>query len=855
MPDTPKFYRWLMRLYPARFREEYQPPMERQFQDEYRETDGRSGVAGLWLRTLCDVSGSAPREMAHELIQDLRYSARVYRGRWLSATLAVAALGLAIGMSTAVFSVMNALLLRGLPFSEPSQLVELWKASVGVPAGHEAFQEWARKSAYLQEAAAFSASEMNLTGTRGAWRVKVAETSANFFRLLGTKAVVGRTFARNEDAFGKSGVAVISYRLWQQWFGGAPDVLGASLELNGRVVTVIGVAPPRFDYPGNASVWTPTAFDFEQLPKLGAFLFETIGRLKPGVSLRQAQELFDAEVQQRDPQSLRADELNRARLVSLRDQLAGSVRAASWVLAGLILLVFLAACANVAQLLLSRTTERRQELAVRAALGASRGRLIQQLTTEAMTLTAAAAVLGLFVARWAVQAAAAVAPAQLAAQAYTILDWRVLGFAAALALLTGIVFGVLPAWLIGRLQPSERTMRIGAGRADHGTRRVRAALLALQAGLTLILVTGSITMGRAFLKLLDTDLGLHPRNVVTMSVSLQGTRYRGGAAQWQYYSEVLDRLRAVPGVTAAGAVSYLPLASNIYMANAFQLDSGQTVPRIVMNAATPGYFRAIGTALLAGLDFEAAERGRLEPAVIVNDAFARAAGMGTEIVGRSVKASWSKTPYRIVGVVATTKLGGPVDPGSPQIYWPVEEEPPETLTFVARVAGKAEAMLTPCGDAIRAVDPNVPVYDVKTINQRLADVLARPRFYTTAIAFLAALAISLAGVGSYGAAAYSVAQRQHEMGVRIALGASHGRIRRMAVREILAPMVCGMAAGIVGAGAMSRYLEHLVVGARAADLWTCGAAGVCLLVGGFVAVWRATGKVLGIEAGEALRAE
>jgi predicted permease len=855
MPDPTKLYRWLLKVYPARFREEYEAPMERQFRDEYREARGFVDRLRLWQRVVLDVTTAAPREGARELMQDLSYSFRLYRARSVSAVFAVAALGLAIGTSTAIFSVLNALLLRSLPFSDPARLVELRGSPVGAANGRAAFAEWSRRNRYLDAAAAFSISEMNLKGKRDALRVKVAETSANFFQLLGTDAVVGRTFTGDEDKPGQTSVAVISHNLWRQWFGGVHDVAGSSLQLNGAVFTVIGVAPPGFDYPGNTGVWVPTVFDFETVPRRGAFLFQTIGRLKPDVSQSQAQSFFHAEVQQPGSKGASSLEGNGAAIVSLREQLAGSVREAGLILAGLILLVLLVACANVAQLLLSRATERRQEMAVRAALGASRARLFQQLITEATVLTAAGAALGLLVAHWAVQIAMAVVPAQLATQTYTILDLRVVGFAAALALSTGIIFGILPASLVGRPGTSERTMRTKTGSPDKRTKRTRAWLAALQAGLTLVLVTSSVAMGRTFLQLLNADLGLRPANVVTLSVSLQGTKYRSGASQWQYYSEALERLRTVPGVESAGAVGYLPLSNNTYMAGAFKLDSGQSVPRIVMNAATPGYFQAIGTTLIAGRDFERAERGRGEPIVIVNEAFAQAAGLGTAVVGRRLKAPWSDAAYRIAGVVATNRLAGPAYPGGPQIFWPVQEEPPPTLTFVARVHGQAETLLAGCGQAIRAVDREVAVFDLKTLDQRLSEVLARPKFYTTATFFLACLAVLVAAIGTYGAAAYSVAQRKHEMGLRMALGASYPGIRALVVRESLVPVASGMLVGVIGAIATGRYLEHFVVSARPVDFWTCTIGAVLLLSGGFAAAWSATTQVLAIDPADALRAE
>jgi predicted permease len=854
MPNPTRLYSWLLKLYPARFREEYAIPMERLFRDEYRETGGRKDRARLWLRVITDLVVSIPLELTGELKLDLKHALRVYRHRFPAVAAAVVVLGLAIGASTGVFSVLNALLFRSLPFSDAERLVELWHSPVGAGSGRSAFNEWRTRSQYLEDAAAFSVSEMNLTGERDALRVKVAETSWNFFQLLGTKPIAGRTFAAGEDVLGSNALAVISHSLWQQAFGGDPGVAGRFLHINGKPLTIIGVAPAQFDYPGNTNIWIPTVFDFEKVPKRGAFLLQTIGRLKPDISMQTARALFEAEVL-RSGASVKPDEQNRARMISLRDQLAGSVRQASWVLAGMVLLVLLTACANLAHLLLTRATERQQELAIRAALGASRARLLQQLITEATALTLAGAAIGLVVAHWTAEVASSVAPAPLTIQQYTVLDWRVLAFAVTLALVMGLLFGVTPAWLIGRLQPSGNTTRIRSRTAETGAKRVRGCLVALQAALTLSLVSSSIIMGSTFRRLLDTELGFRPASVVTVTASLQGTRHRNSVNEWQYYSEALNRLREIPGVEAAGAVSHLPLANDIYMANAFRLDSGQTVQRIVTNAITPDYFRAMGTSFLWGRDFEGNRGQHSERVVIVNEAFAQSAGLGSTILGRRITAPWSNTPYRIIGVVSTTRVAGPAYAGGAQIYWPLEEEPPPALTFVAKVHGQAEEYLPRCRDAIRAVDPGVPVYDAKTLDRRLADALSRPRFYTTATLFLAGLAVLLAGAGIYGTAAHSVAQRKHEMGVRLALGASYLRIRSMMLRESLIPLGVGMTAGVAGSLASGRYLAHLMASAGPANAWTCMAGVGFLLLLGLLAAWRATARVLSVDPADAIRSE
>jgi len=488
-------------------------------------------------------------------------------------------------------------------------------------------------------------------------------------------------------------------------------------------------------------------------------------------------------------------------------------------------------------------------------MGASRGRLLQQLTTEAVALTAAGAALGLLVARWAVEIAASVAPAQLADQKYTILDWRVIGFATALAILTGLVFGVLPAWMAGQLHPTDPMIRSRVGSPSRTTKRMRTWLAAMQAALTIALLASSAAMGRTFLNLLDTDLGLRPANVVSLSVSLQGSKYRTGVARRQYYRDALDRLRALPGVQSAGAIGYLPLGNHVYMSGTVKLDSGQSVTGSIWNAVMSGYFQTVGTNLLAGRDFDPAEAARPERGVIVNQAFASAAGLDTAIVGRLLKAPWRKAPYVIVGLVASTRLAGPSYPADPQVFWPTDEEPPPALTFVAKVDRDAGSRLAAAGSAIRALDREVAIYDLKTLDQQLSDVLARPRFYTTAIVFLAAFALLLAAVGAYGNAAYSVAQRKHEMGLRMALGASHQEIRALVVRENLIPLAAGMVAGIAAAAASGRFLDSLVVYAQPIDLAACVAGAAVLLLAGFAALWTATTGVLAIAPADALRAE
>ena len=855
MLESTKLYRKLLKIYPASFRDEYEAPMDRQFRDEQREAQSWNEHARLWVHALCDVAISAPRELGRELGQDLHFALRVYRRRPLSAFFATGALALAIGVSTGVFSVASALLLRSLPFLDAGRLVELHLSPFSAGNGRASFRAWQDHSSYLESAATFSTSEMNLNSGRDALRVRVSETSANFFSLLGVRSDVGRTFALDEDKTGQNHVAVISHRLWLQSFGGDPVVLGAMVHLDGAALTVIGVAQPRFDYPGNVDIWIPTVFDFETIPKHGAFLWQTIGRLRPGITMAQARDQFEAEASRVSPNSFHRHDHESPELVRFRDQITSQVRQSVLILIAVVLLVLLTACANVAQLLLSRTAERRQELALRAALGASRSRLVQQLTVEATALTLTGSTVGLIVAFFVARIASAVLPGQLATQNYTLLDWRVLCFAIALALIVGAIFGVMPAWLIRRLQPSAQLARVHPGTSEPVTRRLRSILVGVQVAFTLILLVSSLTLGSAFLHLINTDLGFRPANVITLNVSLQGTRYQKESQVWQYYSTVLDRLRSIPGVESAGAISYLPLTNNVLMAGTIKMDSGQQIQAVVLNGAMPGYFRTMTTKLLAGREFSMNEGIAAGSPVIVNEAFVREAGLGAGIVGHRIIASWRSQPYLVTGVVATARMAGPEYDGTPQAYWPVQEEPPPTLTFVANVHGDSLRFLTACRDAVVGLDRNVPVYEVKTLDERLSDTLERPRFYTISVLFLGCLAMLLAIIGVFGTSSHAITQREHELGVRIALGASIVNVRTMIVRESITPIGLGVIIGIAGAIGSGPLLQHLFVGAKMPGLPTCVIASILLMAAVLIAAWNATTRILAIDPIDAIRAE
>jgi len=844
-----KWYRRLLKLYPARFREEYAGPLERDFQDEI----GEAGNAfAFWARVLRDLVISIPREFAREIFLDLRFSVRVYAKRPLVTILAIAALAMAIGATTGVFSIVDALLLRSLPFREPERLAE-W-SQMGFLQGE--YKEWRANQKYAEGIAPYLQIDATVARSDAAVRVKLTETDVEFFKTLGSDTEIGRTFAAGEDEPGHVNEMVISYALWQQFFGGDPRVLGSHVNLNGAPMEIIGVAQPRFDFPTRTAVWTPSIHEFSAIPKTGVFFWHAFARLNPGMTLERANSMMQAALWPGQSSDQRLP-----RLESMRQQLSGRVTEASFVMMGAAAFVLLIACANIANLLLARVAERRNEMAVRAALGASRARLTQQLITESIALAGIAAIGGIFIAQWTAKIALAAQPVPLGTQDYTIVDWRIVTFAALVTLLTGFLFGVFPAWLSGRMQPASGGMaERSGGRGARGMARLRSTMVAVQVSLTVILLAGAIVLGRGFLRLEGTDLGFRTDHLITLSASVLGTREAEDTRRGNYFRETLERLRAVPGVESAAAIDTLPLMADYFTPTGFfgesdvKFDSGAKAPFALYQWSSPDYFKTMGAKLIAGRDFAATDTPGSEPVAVVSEELARSTGMGKSIIGRKFTAAFFKTTYTVVGIAADVQMMVD-DRRRPLVFLPAQQQVPRTMMFVARVHGDPEAYLAPCRDAVQAVDREVALYNVVTLQNRLADVLARPRFYTTGVLFLSGFALLLAIIGIYGVASYSVAQRTHEIGVRLAVGARSSEVRWMILRQGFIPAAIGMAIGIGGAEWLGKFLAHLIDGAKSMDAPTCAMAAGGLALVAMISTWTATRRVARMDPVTILRSE
>jgi putative ABC transport system permease protein len=853
MPEDPwslKLYRWLLKLYPAGFRENYAELLEREIRDEFNETTGIATLAILWIRLIADLAVSVPSQFSWEVRQDARHTLRLWARRPWHTVFAILALAIGIGANTGVFSVVNALLLRSLPFRDPERLAYL-RSFFEPHDSVKEFQEWRSHSNYLADAAIFEQVDANLGGT-GEWRrAHVVQASSNFFSVLGTQPMLGRGFAIGDDADatgwgspGRNAVAVIGFGLWQELFAGDPKALGGSIRIDGNSLTVIGVAPRGFDYPGNTVVWKPAAFS------RGNNGWETIARLKPGITWVQARAAFAIEAEQLWPNRTTLQRISFPSTIrELREELAGPAKQGSLVLMACVVLILLIACTNVANLLMARIADRSTELSIRSALGASRARILQQLLTECVLLSLAASIAGVFVALWTTSVAAVFQPAALAAQTYSILDVRVLFFAIAASALSGLLFGVLPSLYASRVH----TFGTRGSSDARGARLIREILVASQVMLAIMLVAASISVGRAFLDLMHVDRGFNRSGLITVNVSLTGTDHQDDTRRRGYFEEALARLRRLPGVRSASATEFLPIYATDFVGGPFGMDGRPAKESSMLVPVMPDYFRTMSGGVMRGREFTDAEAQGDAKVAVVNERFAGEFGSPANAVGHEVTIS-GDPPLKIIGTVKGMDYmteGANVN----QIYVPAHSPGSFFSTFVIRVNGRAEDRLAMIRDTVRSVDPQVPVFGVKTMERRMSDALARPQFYRTAVFCFAAIALLLAVIGIYGIVSYAVARRTHEMGVRMALGTTPTRLRLSLMRGGLTSVAAGAIPGVAGAVLSGRLLASLVAGTKSVNAvaYVAAVLGTALIAA--VGIWAATRRISQLDIMEILRTD
>ncbi|HEX8283351.1 MAG TPA: ABC transporter permease [Pyrinomonadaceae bacterium] len=771
------------------------------------------------------------------LLKDVRFAARGLWKRPGFTAVAVVTLALGIGANTAIFTVIDAALLRSLPYRDPSRLVHLWETKRSRDferreASYPDFLDWRAQSAEVFEGVAgYAPRQFTLALEGEAARARGAAVTANFFDLLGVRADVGRGFVAGEDEPGAAPAAVLGHGLWLRRFGGDRAVVGRKVTLDGEAFTVVGVLPADFQFArlGETEVWTPLAVTPDVASRRYMHWLQVVARLKEGADAGAAaarMATVAAGIERDDPGAHAGVGL---KVVPLQKEFVGPVRPVLFVLLGAVGFVLLIACTNVANLLLARSASRRREMAIRAALGASRWRVVRQLLTESVLLALAGGGVGLVLALWGVDLLVAAIPAaQLAQMPYLrglSLDADVLLFAFGLSLLTGVLFGLTPALASTRADLQESLKEGGRSSGSRATGRLRDLLVVSEVALALVLLVGAGLLLKSLAVMLKVDPGFDTRGLLTLRVALPPARYAEDARAARFYDELVRRVSALPGVRGAAATSNLPLAG----------DGGTGSPQVVgratpaselteahMRTVSANYFAVMGIPVAAGRVFGERDGVEAPPVLLVNKTYAERVFPGEDPVGRRLTFKWSgdRPPFEIVGVVGDEKVTSLDARTTPVVYFHNQQGPDSSAALVVRAEGAdPTALAGAVREAARGLDPEVPVFAVQTLEQMVAGTRAtfmrRYPAYLTGV--FACVALLLALVGIYGVVSYAVTQRTHEIAVRVALGARGRDVLRLVLRHGLGLALAGVAAGTVGALMLTRLISGLLFGVSAAD--------------------------------------
>ncbi len=774
---------------------------------------------------------------------DLRYGLRMLMKSPGFALVAIFTLALGIGMNTAIFSVVNAVLLRPLPYAEPERLVRVYSAHLkrGLARSSFSFPDFADIRSEQQSfdaIAAFNDSSSALAGDVPE-QVNGIVATADIFRVLRAQPVLGRTFAPEDEREGGAAVVVISHGMWQRRFGSDPNIVGRGIILDGRSKTVVGVMPADFRFPfvnDPPEFWLPMNPKSELNTQRGAHYLGAIGRLKPNVPVAQAEAELRA-IASRLEQQYPAENTSRSvNLFPALEDMTGNLRPTLLVLLGAVGLVLLIACANVANLLLARASGRGREIAIRVAHGAGRKRIIRQLLTESLLLATFGGGLGLLLAVWGVEVLGAVVPANIPRIDQTSMDWKVLSFTLAASVLTGLIFGLAPALQASRLDLNEALKE--GGRSATGGRmrnRVRSLLIVSEVALSLVLLVGAGLLIQSFIRLRNMNPGFDPRNTLTASVSLPASKYAEDEQIVRFYQEVKERVSVLPGVEAVGAIMPLPLSNNA-MNISFSV-VGEAAPptgqqpvagaRIVM----PGYFRAMGIPVRSGRAFTDDDKPDSPKVILIDEAFANRYFKGANPVGRRLELGLNDIEGEIVGVVGDVRHESLEKEATPTFYVPHSQVPFSEMSLVVRTNGADAGGLTPLlRKTVTEIDKDQPLYDVRVMSKVVANSVSRQRFSMMLIAIFAGLALLLASVGIFSVMSFLVTQRTHEIGIRMALGAQARDVLKMVLRQGMFFTFMGVALGLVAAFALTRVMRGLLFGVSATDPATFVIVSVLLIL-------------------------
>jgi putative ABC transport system permease protein len=777
------------------------------------------------------------------MLYDLRYALRMLRKTPGVTVAAVLALALGIGANTAIFSVVHGVLLRPLAYRDSSRLVLAWETEPDLPQApltSPDFLDWKEQNRVFEQLEAMAFAGLNLTGRDRPVRLEGARITPGFLRMVGVAPALGRDFLPEEDQPGRNQVVILSHAAWVEHFGSDRQIAGKSVTLDGNRYTVVGVMPPQFRTfaPLREEIWIP--FTMRKTDSRGSHFLAAIGRLKPGVTIQQAQTEISGIAARLSKAYPATNTGIGARLVPLQEQMVGRIRPTLLALLGAVGFVLLIACANVAALLLARATARRQEMALRTALGAPRFRLIRQLLSESGLLALAGGTLGVVLAYWGIQALKLARGANIPRLEEVSIDPQVLAFTAAISLLTGLLFGLVPALQYSRVDLTSTLKETGThGASALGWRRIwgRAGsfLVAAEVALSLMLAICSGLMVKSFLRLVNQEFGFRPTNVLTTRLFLPQSRYKEPRQWGDFFRTLTERIRALPGVQEAATTSKLPLRGGN---NGVVLIEGRPAPVGNLNGTlvehspvSPAYFRAMGIPLRRGRTFEETdEREDARPVAVINESMARRFWPGENPLGK--RFSWDRNPPRwieVVGVVADVRQQGLERAALPESYLVYAREPRPAQVLVVRTALDPQRLQPALLDQLRQMDKDLPALATLTMQQILDEQSSARRFQTALFGTFAVLALLLASIGIYGVFSHLVAQRNREIGLRMALGAQPGHILRSVLGQAMARAAAGVAAGIAGALALSRVLSSLLFEVQPTDLPTYAAVALFLL--------------------------
>jgi putative ABC transport system permease protein len=805
--------------------------------------------------------------MLESFWQDLRYSARILVKKPGFTIAAALTLALGIGANSAIFSVVNAVLLRPLPFDQPDKIMQVWstnteesqsKLVVAVPD----FLDWQQRNSSFEQLSAYALTSFILTGTGEPERIRGAKVSASFFPLLRVQPTAGRLFAPEEDRFGSERVALISHGLWQRRFASDPRLINQFIRLDNVSYKVIGVMPPGFNFPvrrlGGTDIWIAHAFDMNKsMSKRSSSYLGVLGRLKEGVTRAQAQTDMDVIARGLAEQFPDSNRTRGVYLIPLHEQMVEKSRPTLLILFGVVSFLLLVACLNVANLLLARSSARYKEMVVRSVLGATRMRLIRQYLTESILLGLLGGGLGLLFAIWGLKILVALIPPEITYLGQIGLDTNTLAWTFILSMLTGLLFGLAPALkfsqpdLIESLKESTSTASTGPSQG-----RLRGVLIVTEIALSLILLVGAGLLLKSLWRLQHVETGFAADNVLTLTISLPAYKYPDAEKQRMFHTQVLERLKNLPGVASAGMTTILPLSGSME-ASDFKIVGKQIAESsasVNTRAISADYLHSIGIPLLRGRELTAQDSEKAPPVCLINDTMAHKIFAGEDPIGQRIQTGGAER--EIVGVVGDVKHRALDAESGFEMYVPYTQyQFVAGMTYALRTQANPTSITSSVRSAVSSIDPDQTVENVQTMDQVLTKSIAQPRFNTLLLSLFAGVALLIASIGLYGIVSYMVAQRTHEIGIRMALGAQRGDVLKMVVGHGMKLALIGIVAGTIGAFAASRILSSFLFEVSTIDLWTFVAAPLLLLLVALAASYFPARYATRVDPVKALRYE